>query len=245
MSANQSVPATASRPLNVPIDAVIFDVDGTLYSSRRLLVAFAPLIAGRFLSHPRSTLRAVRAIRAYRHAHERLRGARNHDLGRAQLELAAARTGLSVEEMRRLVTKWFEAAPLDAMRRIAPVSLRATLMRLREGRILIGVLSDYPPLEKLKALQIADLVDVAAWAQQADVGALKPDPAGLAKVVRLLETDVRRTLYVGDRPDIDERAARTVGCFAAIIGRRTPHHASTLRVRELGDVADCVLSSRV
>jgi len=226
------------------LDAVILDVDGTLYDATRMRLAFAPWLAARFVRAPLTTARALRVVRAYRHAHESLRGERHQDLAQAQLTRAARTLALPEQEIAPLIGDWFERAPLAAVASAVRPGLRAALERLRLAGIRIAVLSDYPPDAKLAALGVAPLIDVAQCAQHPSVGSLKPDPAGLLEVMRQLGTVASRTVYVGDRPEVDEAVAVAAGCRAAIIGTRSPSSPQTSHFRDFAALANWCLAVR-
>ncbi|MFN8666751.1 MAG: HAD family hydrolase [Gemmatimonadaceae bacterium] len=226
------------------LDAVILDVDGTLYDAARMRRVFAPWLAGQLVRSPIATTRALRVVRAYRHAHESLRGERHADLALAQLTRAAATLAVAPGELAPVISAWFERAPLPAVGRAARPGLRSALERLRAAGLRLAVLSDYPPEGKLEALGITSLIDVIQCAQHPSVGTLKPDPTGLLGVMRQLGVEASRTVYVGDRPELDEAVAAAAGCRAAIIGARTPASPQTSRFRDFATLADWCLAVR-
>ncbi len=67
-------PQLQNAPIALPqrISAIVFDVDGTLYSQRRLRFWMAPEFAVRLVVAP-SGARVIQVIRAYREAHEMVR----------------------------------------------------------------------------------------------------------------------------------------------------------------------------
>ncbi|HEX4934240.1 MAG TPA: HAD family hydrolase [Gemmatimonadaceae bacterium] len=221
--------------------AVIFDVDGTLYDTVRMRLAFAPWIAGQFARAPVATVQALRVLRAYRRAHETLRGERHPDLEQAQRERTAFRLGLPVDRVGGIVSTWFERAPITAVGRAARPGLVEALQRLRTAGMRLAVVSDYPPQAKLDALGVAPLIDAVIWAQHPLVGALKPDPAGLLAALRTLDVEAERALYVGDRPEVDEAVALAAGCRAAVIGARAPLRSATPRFSDVSRLADWCL----
>lgn len=202
-------------------EAVLFDLDGTLYDERRLRRAMVPrLLIGAALG---GGPRLLRCIQAYRRTREGLRG-ESFPTGAAlealHLERAAALAGSSPDEVRSLVEEWLEQRPLRHLGRAARPGLLRTVRGLRERGIRVGVFSDHPTVAKLEALGLDGLVEAQCSATSEGVGALKPDPAGFLHLARELEVAPRACLVVGDRDDCDGAAARAAGMDFRLMGDR-------------------------
>jgi beta-phosphoglucomutase-like phosphatase (HAD superfamily) len=92
------------------IQAVIFDVDGTLYDQSVLRRKIALRLLSAYAIRPARGIQALRVIQAYRRAHEALRGCAFS--AAIQLEAASLDSGYTVAEVRILVQEWMEQAPL-------------------------------------------------------------------------------------------------------------------------------------
>jgi HAD superfamily hydrolase (TIGR01549 family) len=205
-------------------DAVILDVDGTMYAQRPVRLGMLLRLSAHTLRHPREGLACVRALGAYRRAQEQLRdgqlaGGRGD---RNQLALAARLAGADEDAVRRHVERWMEHAPLDLIARAARPGLREFLIAARERGSRIGVYSDYRAEEKLEALGVRRLIDVVRSAQDDADSRLKPDPAGLLLVASELGVSPGSTVYIGDRVEVDAVAARRAGMRAYILKSRAP-----------------------
>lgn len=220
-------PADASTPPAAPpladVRAILLDVDGTLYDQRRLRRAMLGRLLRFTAGSPRAGTRVLRALRAYRHAQERLRLAPPDgdvivDVAAAQLADAAARSGVPDVEVRAAVARWMDDAPLDLLARVARPGLAAFLRAAAERGVPVGVVSDYPAAAKLRALGVAELVRCVVCAQDADVGCFKPHPRGLLAGARRLGVPPEAVLYVGDRAGVDGAAARAAGMRCVIVG---------------------------
>ena len=82
----------------------------------------------------------------------------------------------------------------------------------------VAVFSDYPDVEKVSALGLQ------AWpivcATDDEVARLKPDPAGLLRILNQSGVHPNRALMIGDRFDRDGLAARRANVRALIRSRR-------------------------
>jgi HAD superfamily hydrolase (TIGR01509 family) len=106
--------------------------------------------------------------------------------------------------------------PLRHLLRCRYSGLTALFEGIRKSGRSIGVFSDYPAEEKIKALGLfADAIVTAA-----DVGALKPDPRGLELVIRRANASPARTVMIGDRIDRDGFAAQRADAHCLIRARR-------------------------
>jgi putative hydrolase of the HAD superfamily len=79
--------------------------------------------------------------------------------------------------------------------------------------------------------------DAIASAADPEILAFKPDPRGLTVVAERLGVKPREALYIGDRAEVDARAAASAGMLSAIIGRRRTNAAQGwLEVRNYQDL---------
>jgi HAD superfamily hydrolase (TIGR01509 family) len=204
--------------------AVIVDVDGTLYRQGPVRRAMLWRLVRAYLGAPRAGIVSLRALRAYRRAQEALREGREEipDLAAAQIQHACRASGVPGERIAACVARWIEDEPLALVARCRRDGV-ADFLRAAKGRGLrLGVFSDYPPAQKLAALGLAGLFDVAVCAQDPEVRRFKPHPRGLVVTARHLGVDPAQAVYIGDRPDTDAVAARAAGMACAILGGRRP-----------------------
>jgi len=190
------------------LDAVIFDVDGTLFDH----LAMRPFMARALLRHlltQRHGWRDLLVVMSFRRLRNRLALAEAGEIGRQDFEITAQSTGVPVAEVQKIVARWLYHEPLSVIRRHAFPGVEAFLTMLKERGIRTGVFSDYPAEDKLRALGLS--VDVVRDATAADIGRLKPNPAGFLKVAELLGISPSRCLIVGDRDDRDGVAAKRGG----------------------------------
>jgi FMN phosphatase YigB (HAD superfamily) len=219
------------------LEAVVFDVDGTLYHQSPLRRKMAIRLMAAHVLKPLRARRVLGALSAYRHAQEDLRTASGADLANQQLSVAAERSGLPVADVRAIVEQWMEVAPLPLLSGVARSGMRPALERLRAAGLRLAVLSDYPAERKLEAMGIADLFDVVLCAQDPSIGIFKPNPRGIEVALERLQVDASRAVYVGDRPEVDAAAAEAAGVACIIVGAAATSGGGAPTYRALPDFA--------
>ncbi len=203
-------------PAGRDAQAWLVDLDGTLYHQRPV-----QLLMGVWLLA--AAPGAVRAIRAFRRAHEELRGqgSETQDPWRAQLERAAGACELAPEALETLVRRWMVERPA---RRLFPFRRRDLLAEIAAFRAAGGktaLVSDYPARAKLAGLRAEHLFDVVvANGEPGGPPRLKPEPDGYLAAAARLGIPPGRCLVIGDRPDADGEAARRAGMGFRQIGGR-------------------------
>jgi beta-phosphoglucomutase-like phosphatase (HAD superfamily) len=208
-------------PLPDRIRAVIFDVDGTLYSQSQLRTRMMTEILWRFLSAPASAISELRVVREYRRAHEiiRRRGLPVNG-GSTQLAMASEMAGVSVATVEAAVERLFRQAPLQYLRACLRPEVGEFLGYARSRGVKLGVVSDYPAEQKLVAAGLAGVFGVVVSSSDEAVNFLKPNPGGLLLCLAKLGVSAGEAVYVGDRVEVDGECARTAGvAFGLINGR--------------------------
>ena len=188
------------------------------------------------LFRPLQLLRTVRIISAYRKSQESLRtrtpdalspetAAPSPDggvsLAARQLARTAAGTGEPREVINRILGDWFEKKPLRFLKLCRRRGVVSLLNRLQKQQIILGVLSDYPARDKLKALNLTHFFDTIVSAHDNGISGFKPDTSGFQASARKMNLPPSRILYVGDRMDTDGAGAAAAGMKAAIIGKES------------------------
>lgn len=204
------------------IEAVLMDVDGTLYLQPRLRslmlleLAWLPWRA-RSIGTAR---RVVNVLRQFRHDRERLRDepdARG-PLEQLQYDVPARRLGCSAAEVRAIVDEWIYRRPLRYLERCRRPELLPFLDHLARHGVRVGAFSDYPVADKLQALGVADACPLHLCATDLDIDAFKPDPKGFLRAGERWHLPPQHVLYIGDRVDVDGQGARAAGMPCVIIG---------------------------
>ncbi len=182
--------------------AVIFDVDGTLYDQRALRRAILRRFAAVYWIRWIAGARVGRVLRVYRNVHEKMRG--HPYSAEAHLKLAVEKSEAPDSYVRETVARWMEDEPLELLSTCVYSGVVELLQGLADRGIVCGVFSDYPAMNKLKAMKLDRFFKTISCADEA--GWLKPDPRGLLAVLRNLNVEPGAAVYVGDR-EIDRDAA--------------------------------------
>lgn len=216
-------PETRSTWPTAPIRALLLDVDGTLYRPRPVRLrmgaelALLPLAAG----SPASAVSVWRIVAAFRRLREGLRDrpADGEPLERAQLEAAASATGRPVEEVAAVVEEWILRRPLRHLAAAVAPDASAVLDRAAAAGAAIGFLSDYPVVDKVRALGLERHLGggVALCTTDPAIDAFKPDPRGFELAAERFGLPPAEVLYVGDRPAVDAAGAARAGMPCAIL----------------------------
>jgi FMN phosphatase YigB (HAD superfamily) len=223
-----STPPPRPLPELVSLQAILVDVDGTLYDQRSVRRHMLSALLRAHLANPRLGWKTVRCLGAFRHAQEKIRFAETSfaetgNLSHTDLQFTQTQqaTGYSSDFVRQTLSRWMDREPLAFLLSAAHPGMRDFFAWAASRGIKLAALSDYPLDEKLKALGVADLFPLAVSASHPQVGHFKPHPAILEFALRQLDVIPGRALYLGDRPDVDGVAAHRAGVAAAILSPRS------------------------
>jgi len=194
------------------IDAIAFDIDGTLYPNLSLYRRLGPFLARHagFLSR---FGRIREDIRLWQEAHP---GEAHPDYFAWQAELLGASLGTGAAETRLLLEKRIYDGWKPLFARVKPFPhLPETFAALKGDGLKIGILSDFLPSQKGDLWGLAPLCDVILGSEE--TGALKPSPVPFLALAKALGVPPGRILYVGNSLRSDVRGASAVGMKTACI----------------------------
>jgi putative hydrolase of the HAD superfamily len=229
------------------IDAVGFDIDGTLYPESMMYFCSIPS----FLRDPLLMFHFGRMRRKVRTA-SRSGADAAAALPRDRFRSLQAR--LILQSMGREVTQKTMQDMLDRIdRHIYGVWMRSfSVIRpfrgvpevfdhLRGMGLKTGLLSDFPPGGKPRALGVDQRVDVICSAE--DAGELKPHDEPFMLLARELQVeDLSRMLYVGNSYTKDIEGAKAAGMRTAYFMQH-PGRVSAQRLSQTYPAADLIFSS--
>ena len=200
-------------------EALIFDMDGTLYDQGRLRrKMYLDLMVG--LARNPLFIQEIKVLYAFRKNRERL--SENRDgvcsIEKRQYAEVAQALGLDIGKVRHIVNECIFEKPLKHLARCLYPGVKDLFSLLRQKQFKIGVFSDYPCDAKLRALDLQ--VDVMVCATDEKVDRFKPHPAGLLFAARELGVPVKKCFFIGDRDDKDGECARRAAMPYLILPRR-------------------------
>jgi len=188
------------------IEAVAFDIDGTLYRDHSLNIRVLPHI----ISHSRFFL----SYNKTRKDMHKFSGKSNFHT--FQMELLAKRLKCSPEEAELKVKNTVHDGLKKYFARMKPCSGVVDLIAdLKKQGLKIALLSDLPPSQKGDIWGIKELCDVMLWTE--DAGALKPSAIPFQKMVEQLNVPAEKILYVGNNHKYDVIGAKNAGMKTAWI----------------------------
>ena len=192
-----------------PIEAVTLDLDGTLYSIRRMI-----------FRNPFVMLPIMDVFKDLHRVRADLRGLGPFEDFRAeQARRLAERRRITVEVATRLVERVVDQRWMKVFSRVRLFKgVRAAIEQLHRSEIRLGLISDYPITPKLAGMGLSD-IPFAAVVNAEETGALKPHPASFQKASELLGIEPGSILHVGDREDCDVAGALESGFQAALFYR--------------------------
>jgi FMN phosphatase YigB (HAD superfamily) len=203
---------------NIDFDAVIFDLDGTLYSNKGF--------------KKKLLLRSIRKLRtAYlmNKIRKRLMGVDFNSKDKFFKEFYAGIAGKSKRKIKK-VEKWYKEdfyvlfVGLLKRKFTGRKNINELLKILKNNSIKLAVLSDYGHVkERLDALKIdSSLFEIIA--SNEDYGVLKPHKRPLIDIAEKLNVNTGKVLIVGDRDDTDGESARLAKMSYILISQNGKNH---------------------
>ena len=194
------------------IEAVAFDLDGTLYPIYRLFARLIPCI----LRQWPLMLAFGRARDFIRAEQERDTALLHPDFYEYQARLTAGILGVQAEQTKEktewLIYRGWE--PLFKRIKLFPHAAE-TLAAFRGAGLKLGLLSDFPPERKLEYLGLDGYWDTMICSEQ--VNRLKPDPAPFLELSQRMALPPEQILYVGNSVPYDIIGAKRQGMKAALV----------------------------
>ncbi|GHT70317.1 phosphoglycolate phosphatase [Spirochaetia bacterium] len=201
--------------MNKDIDGVAFDLDGTLYPNYRLNLRLIPFI-----------LKEIPLLWAFGKARDVLRGKipgkiapvveAAEDFYDAQARHMGAFLNKDAAFIKERTERLIYRGWVSLFRNIKLFPyVGETLGAIRSKGLKLGLLSDFPPEQKLEYLGLGGIWDAVCCSEQ--VGRLKPAPESFEELARVMGLKPERLLYVGNSFSYDVIGAKNAGMKTALI----------------------------
>ncbi len=203
------------------VRAVLFDLDGTLYYQLplRILMGLELSTLPANLGSLEKTRSVLKTLKQFRSMREELRhlGNPSNLLDELQYHQVAAAIGVEATEVKRIVCEWMYHRPLKYLRWCRRKGVVPFCAEAQRREIKLGVFSDYPAQEKLKALDLDSYIQLVLCSTNKEINAFKPHPRGYLRACEQWGLQPHEVLYVGDRPEVDAKGAAAAGMRCMIV----------------------------
>ena len=196
---------------------VIWDLDGTLYFQKEFRLKMAMVLLQNLVFTPTHWKDAF-VILKYRSLREKWDASdAGTDLEERQYAEAGKSFGMSAGQVEEIISHWMLKEPLLHLKAYGDETAAKTIKKLQEKGIETVVYSDYPTVDKLKALDI--MVSGSYAATDDEIACMKPNPKGLQYIIDKYQIAKEDTIMIGDRMEKDGEAAKAVGIDYLILER--------------------------
>ena len=198
------------------IKGIAFDLDGTLYPNYRLNIRLLPFV-----------LKELRLLTAFGRARNIIRKEQENDLQSQsafsipfddfyiyQAEKTAKILAAQPEQIKEKIDRLIYSGWVPIFKNVKVFKgVHETLYELKKMGYKLGLLSDFPPEDKLKNLGITSYWDCILCSERC--GALKPHPLSFLKMAEKMSLPPENILYVGNSHSYDVVGAARAGMKTA------------------------------
>lgn len=184
----------------------IFDVDGTLYSQRKMRMRMAMKLAVHYSLHffRYKELKAISTFRKIRETAEF-----KETTMEQQIEYAANKCKIDYSKAKAAIEKWMFVVPLDIMEKCAFKDLIEFIKSFQGNGKELVIYSDYPADDKLKRLNLTP--SMIFTPENPHIAHLKPSKKAMEYIISKLPCELNDIIYIGDRDCKDKRSAQYAG----------------------------------
>lgn len=212
-STNNNLKQSLRKNIN-DYDIYIFDLDGTLYFQKPFRIAMARYLAFYVLRHP-FAVKDIFLLKLYREIREDWDKYSNDSIGKSlpedlsmedkQYSYVARKKNVSFESVKKAVSFFMLEAPLSILPKYVDSDLKHFIEELKKKGKTVVIYSDYPVIDKLKALSIEG--DYCYTSEDENIGTMKPDKKGIRVILSDLNVSSDVAVMIGDRYEKDGLSA--------------------------------------
>ncbi|MBE6617234.1 MAG: hypothetical protein E7627_04755 [Ruminococcaceae bacterium] len=183
----------------------IVDMDGTLYFKYSMQIRMLFVLLGYYIIHP-LRIKELFILQYYRKLRDIEELSDNTEFGKIIVSQLSQKFNVEEEKVQSIIDYWILQKPLKILRKCCDKKLRCFLELQKNNLCQVYVYSDYPAVEKCKALNVHP-TDVF-WPDGERIFTLKPSPTGLDYILRQHRLDRSKVLFIGDRLEKDGLCAK-------------------------------------
>jgi phosphoglycolate phosphatase/putative hydrolase of the HAD superfamily len=199
------------------VKAVIFDVDGTLYTQSKLRSKMLGALLRYYALRP-WRVQEMFILQRFRAEREKRHGAAGPDIENAQYAWASNNGRIPLDKIKRVVDHWMFQFPNQYLLACTYPGTQSFFAALRKKGIKIGIYSDYKAHDKLAAMGLQ--ADIVVSSTDPEVDHLKPAPHGLLYIADALDLAPADCVFIGDRPELDGACAEQAGMPYLIVDKQ-------------------------
>lgn len=186
--------------------AYIFDVDGTLYSKRKMQLKMGLKLISHALKKIGNIteLKYIKLFREYREMAEY----KDKSVGEL-VDIMSNIKHWNKEHVKSVIDFWMFEAPLEILRQSSYKNVISFINKEKSNGKIIAIYSDYPANDKLKAMGVG--YNYVFTADDDEIKGQKPNENGMKYILAILDYPAEEILYVGDRDEKDGESAKMMG----------------------------------
>lgn len=201
------------------IQAVIFDLDGTLYPLKEMRRRMRQALIRHYFWRV-WRWREVQWIQAFRVFREQLAEMPHQEVATTTFDRIAKYTRADSQQVEAVIYRWMLEKPLTHLRELQYPEVVPLFALLGQKGKQVAIFSDFPAQQKIKTM--GHTLSHVYSAHDPEIDQLKPNPKGLLHIAGLLGYPPSQCLMIGDRDERDGEAARQAGMPYWILDQEKP-----------------------
>lgn len=181
----------------------IFDVDGTLYSQKKMHILMAVKLLGYYGTHW-SKWKELYSLYLFRKFRER------ESYRKLSVEELAQRVGKEIKTdpniVEKVIENWMFQIPIELLSKCAYQDVLEEIALLHSHGCKIYIYSDYPAKKKIEKLNVP--AEYIFTAEDEDIHELKPSEKAINVILNKIGVDSSKIMYIGDRDEKDGVSAK-------------------------------------